>query len=247
MEISCTIYLMVICYEALKMFRVDAFLAIMSRRGDMSSAFALIFFFNPYTMKQVGKKKSIGLISLVCLNLPPDIHYKPENMFLVGIVPGPNEPPLNTLNHYLRPLVDDLEQFWTPGVCFSHTSLFELRHLIRCALSGVVCDLLVAKKIARFAAFSHEHFCSICHCRWSCEGYGDTQYNTWRWWTNKECCRYAECHCQAEDAIDAQSYFDEADGRNFSGFPTLTLWSLLSSTQCTIYFPGSSSNILATS
>ena len=67
-------------------------------------------------MKQAGKKKSIGIISLVCLNLPPDICYKPENMFLAGIVPGPNEPPLNTLSHYLRPLVEDLEQFWMPGV-----------------------------------------------------------------------------------------------------------------------------------
>ncbi|PBK80990.1 hypothetical protein ARMGADRAFT_893123, partial [Armillaria gallica] len=44
-------------------------------------------FFNPHGNKQAGKKKSIGILSLVCLNLPPDLRYKPENMFLAGIIP----------------------------------------------------------------------------------------------------------------------------------------------------------------
>ena len=69
-------------------------------------------FFNPYTNKQSGKKSSVGLISIVCLNLPPSMHYKPENMFLAGVIPGPKEPPLTALNDYLRPLVDDLIDFW---------------------------------------------------------------------------------------------------------------------------------------
>ena len=62
-------------------------------------------YFNLLGNKQAGKKKSIGLISLVCLNLPPDMRYKPENMFLFGIIPGPSEPLLTSLNHYLCPLV----------------------------------------------------------------------------------------------------------------------------------------------
>ncbi|KJA14254.1 hypothetical protein HYPSUDRAFT_208847 [Hypholoma sublateritium FD-334 SS-4] len=32
------------------------------------------------------------------------MRYKPENMFLAGVVPGPHEPPLTALNHYLTPL-----------------------------------------------------------------------------------------------------------------------------------------------
>ncbi|PBK84326.1 hypothetical protein ARMGADRAFT_909495, partial [Armillaria gallica] len=65
-------------------------------------------FFNSHGNKQAGKKKSIGILSLVCLNLLPDLHHKPENMFLAGIIPGPKEPPVNALNHYLKPLIDDL-------------------------------------------------------------------------------------------------------------------------------------------
>src|SRR5271168_127053 len=62
-------------------------------------------FFNPLLNKQSGKNVSVGIISLVCLNLPPDIGYKSEHMCLVGIIPGPHEPPLTTLNHYLTPLL----------------------------------------------------------------------------------------------------------------------------------------------
>ena len=58
-------------------------------------------YFNPLGNKQARKKKSIGLILLVCLNLPPDMRYKQENMFLFSIIPGPSEPPLTCLNHYM--------------------------------------------------------------------------------------------------------------------------------------------------
>ena len=44
------------------------------------------------------------------------MRYKPENMFLAGVIPGPKEPPLTALNHYLKPLVDDLIDFWETGV-----------------------------------------------------------------------------------------------------------------------------------
>ncbi len=33
-------------------------------------------FFNPLTNKQAGKKISVGVISVICLNLPPSERYK---------------------------------------------------------------------------------------------------------------------------------------------------------------------------
>ena len=121
-------------------------------------------FFNPYTNKQAGKKSSVGLISVVCLNLPPSMRYKPENMFLAGVIPGPKEPPLTTLNHYLEPLIDNLVDFWQIGINFSRTLNCPAGRLIRCALLVVVCDLPAARKTAGFASSAHEHFCSVCHC-----------------------------------------------------------------------------------
>ena len=64
-------------------------------------AFVLhVDFFNPEGMTVRGLLSS-GIISMACLNLPSDIRYKPENMYLAGIIPGPKQPSLESLNHYL--------------------------------------------------------------------------------------------------------------------------------------------------
>lgn len=121
-------------------------------------------YFNPLGNKQAGKKRSIGLISLLCLNLPREMRYRPENMFLFGIIPGPNEPPLACLNHYLRPLVDVLLEFWFTGIRFSRTCVYYYGRVVRCALICVVCDLPAARKINGFASFHHTQMCAMCHC-----------------------------------------------------------------------------------
>lgn len=45
---------------------------------------------------------SVGVIYLVLLNLPRHERYKLENIFVVGILPGPSEPKL-TANTFLEP------------------------------------------------------------------------------------------------------------------------------------------------
>ena len=47
-----------------------------------------LYWFQPYTHTQT----SIGVIYLTVLNLPRYLRYKRENVILVGIIPGPNEP-----------------------------------------------------------------------------------------------------------------------------------------------------------
>ncbi|KAG2746883.1 hypothetical protein P692DRAFT_20699316, partial [Suillus brevipes Sb2] len=58
-------------------------------------------FFNPEGLNIRGASTSCGIISMACLNLPVDIRYKPENMYLVGIIPGPKQLSLENLNHYI--------------------------------------------------------------------------------------------------------------------------------------------------
>lgn len=167
-------------------------------------------FFNPLTNKQAGKKKSVGIISVVCLNIPPGLRYKPENMFLAGVVPGPKEPPLTTFNHYLTPLVDAFLEFWKPGVRFTRTFNFPLGRLVLCALVVVVCDLLAARKVSGFAAVSHTHFCSICHCTRKKEGYGDVNYDEWEWRTHDECRESADQFRNATNPKERQAIFDRS-------------------------------------
>ena len=51
-------------------------------------------------------KYSIGAIYLTIMNLPRSECYKPENVILVGIFPGPSEP--SDINSFLDPLVKDI-------------------------------------------------------------------------------------------------------------------------------------------
>ena len=127
-------------------------------------------FFNLYTNKQAGKRTTVGLISAVRLNIPSSMHYKPKNMFLAAVIPGPKEPPFTTLNHYLKSLIDDLVDFWQTSIRFSCTFNCPAGQLIHCALLVVVCDLFAAWKTAKFVSLAHEHLFSVCHC--TCSEHG---------------------------------------------------------------------------
>ena len=63
-----------------------SFLVLVAKKVDMSFSLC-VDYFNPLGNKQAGKKKSIGLISLVCLNLPPDMRYKPEKYVFIWYHP----------------------------------------------------------------------------------------------------------------------------------------------------------------
>lgn len=169
--------------------------------------------FNPLTTKQAGKKPSVGVVSLVCLKLPTDKHYKLENMFLAGIIPGPHEPSLDAVNHFLTPIVDDFLDFWDPGVFFDRTHNCPDGRRVRCALVIVICDLLAARKIAGFTAVSHNLFCSRCHCNRRDPGLNDFNFLSWKPRTNEECRRCADQYRSASTSSIAQSVVDRTGMR----------------------------------
>jgi hypothetical protein len=99
--------------DGIKHFSVPA------QTGEGRYLFSLGFDgFNPLTNKQAGKKLTVGAFSLVCLNLPVEERYKPENMFLAGVIPGPKEPPRDLINSFWGPLVDSFLELWDTGVFF---------------------------------------------------------------------------------------------------------------------------------
>jgi hypothetical protein len=136
-------------------------------RGDEGRlAFALnVDFFNAEGLRIRGAKASCGIIALACLNLPSSIRYKPENMYLVGIIPGPFSPCSTDLNHYLAPVVDDLEESWKKGVHYNRTALYPNGRTVRAAIVCCICDLPGARKTAALASSKcHHHYCSLCDC-----------------------------------------------------------------------------------
>jgi hypothetical protein len=133
-------------------------------QGEARLMFSLcVDFFNPEGTSRRGKHTSVGIISVACLNLPGDIRYRPENMW-IDIIPGPREPALTELNHYMRPLIDEMLVSWTRGIQLSRTAGHQHGRLARCAIVIGVCDLPAARKLASLAPHGHMIFCSTCNC-----------------------------------------------------------------------------------
>lgn len=116
---------------------------------------------NPYGNTTRGPTASVCAIYLACLNLPPSLRYKYENMCLVCVVPGPGEPSMHQINRILEPLVDELCIFWRDGVRYRTTSQPGGR-LVRIAILPLVCDLPAARQMAGIAGHSSSSFCSHC-------------------------------------------------------------------------------------
>ncbi len=118
--------------------------------------------FNPFQSKEAGQNVAVTGFHMVCLNLPPHLRYLPENVYLVCIIPGPHKLSKDELNHFLKPLVNELLVFWNSRVFFTHTAKYHDSCLVRCALLPLVCDLPAARQTAGFGAHNARFFCSVC-------------------------------------------------------------------------------------
>jgi hypothetical protein len=150
-------------------------------RGDEGRlAFALSV--DNYTVEGLrtrGSKASCGMIGMACLNLPYDIRYKPENMYLVGIIPGPIVPHNAELNHYLAPLVDDMKVSYHNGVSYSRTALYPNGRTVRSAIVVEICDLVGARSLAGLMPATSNHPCSVCNLQ-PMDQVGRCDHETWQ-------------------------------------------------------------------
>ena len=103
---------------------------------------------------------SAGVIYLVVQNLPRSLRFKLENIFIVGAIPGPHEPPL-TINPYLEPMVDDLIRLWREVSMRTSGGLF-MNKTVRAALGYVSCDIPATRKVCGFYGIKAIKGCSKC-------------------------------------------------------------------------------------
>ena len=100
---------------------------------------------------------SVGAIYLSLQNLPREERFKPENILLVGIIPGPKEPA--TLNFILQPLIEELLVVWKDGI---ELKTYSGQILARAALLCVACDSPAARKVSGFVNFNAFRGCLKC-------------------------------------------------------------------------------------
>ena len=121
--------------------------------------------FNPYHMKEAKQTASSTAIWLILLNLPSHLRYRPENMFLAGIIPGPKKPSLSDTNHSLKILVEVLLEFFDPGVWYSRTARHSQGCRVRAILVPVLSDMPAARQAGGFASPTATNFCTCCNLR----------------------------------------------------------------------------------
>lgn len=102
---------------------------------------------------------SVGVVYLVIMNLPRSVCFKRNNVILLGLIPGPEEPK-HDINTFLDPLVKELSSFWTGVTVQVHNGSTIVHDVIRCALLCCGCDLPAGRlKVCGFLGHSASHGC----------------------------------------------------------------------------------------
>ncbi|POW13091.1 hypothetical protein PSTT_03985 [Puccinia striiformis] len=117
---------------------------------------------NAFGNRQAGKHASITFLVLICLTLPVELRFRPENIFIAGIAPGPKEPSLEQINWILQPVVQQLNRLWNPGLRLSRTHKYPGGRHIFGALLTFLGDLPAVRRALGFSSTSSNHVCSYC-------------------------------------------------------------------------------------
>ena len=116
--------------------------------------------FQPYKHTQY----SVGVLYLTILNLLHSIRFKPENVLIAGIIPGPSEPKQYGMNCYLQPLVKELNSLWSDGISIETDSGSVL---VRAALITTVCDIPATSELGGFLGHASKRGCWKCNREFS--------------------------------------------------------------------------------
>lgn len=104
---------------------------------------------------------SCGAIILYCLNLPIEIRFLLENVFILGMIPGPNLPDAWAIAHVLDSFVKMMNEFDSPGKLVP-THQHPGGTLVASRVLPLLADLGAIRKVAGYLSHNAIQFCSFC-------------------------------------------------------------------------------------
>lgn len=175
--------------------------------------------FDPHHAKPGRASISTNGLYVLLMSLPPDLRLQQDNMFLAGAIAG--KPTLDEINHYARLVVDDMLDFWEPGVYFSRTSRYARGRLSLGALLPMICDLLAARQISGFPSPNATYLCSVCEI--TQDDIENLIKGTWKFRTYEGHCAQAQRWLTLESE-DARKRFIRDGGVRWTEFLRLPYW-----------------------
>ncbi|KAF5317882.1 hypothetical protein D9758_018788 [Tetrapyrgos nigripes] len=179
-------------------------------------------FLNPNGITHRGPTQSIGVISCANLAMDPSIRYLPEYMYIAGIIPGPKEPNVDEMDHFVRPVIEKFATVWKPGLKVSRTAESELETAVETGIFLSTNDLPAARKVAGFQGINSEFICTVCQLRGR-EQVMNTNHSHWPTRDVNELRRLAEQYRDAQTVAQRKSLFKQ-HGVRWSSFWMLEYW-----------------------
>lgn len=171
--------------------------------------------------KGSGPAVSVGSIFFACLNLPPHLRYRYENMYLAGVIPGPKHPSKEQINNILHCVLEPFRESYQRGVSYSRTPCQPNGKNTVSIVLPLVADTLSAHQMNGNAHFSHKHGCPFCDL--ALDDYENLDYENWPKRTKDEHIATALRWLEAATNEERDKIYDET-GIRWSEFLALPYW-----------------------
>ncbi|KAI0036685.1 hypothetical protein K488DRAFT_32738, partial [Vararia minispora EC-137] len=166
--------------------------------------------FNPFGMKTAKQTVSCTAIWLIKHRL---------------VIPGPNKPSVDQINHANQLIVDTMKVFYDPGVYYSSTAEHSLGRLVRCLLPIDICDAIALRQIVSTTSVTSKYFCI--QCELPIQQIENINPSTW---TPRDPVKMKQQAMAWRDAPDEKSHvlLAEQNGIHWTPFYELPYWNPVS-------------------
>lgn len=119
--------------------------------------------FNPFYNKTAKQVVTTTGFWLILYNFPPHQRFLFENMCYLGSAAGPNGPTVGRMIPFMELTVNELLEFWSPGVFFTRTYKYRSGRASKAMLIPLTADMLAARDAAGLTSATSTYFCVGCH------------------------------------------------------------------------------------